>query len=272
MLKKITALMLAASVMIIAAAAVRSFSSNWTKRFPPKKAEPKQAKAPAPVEKKNIELLPYSGTRLITGEEAAALSDQELRIARCEITARHGKRVCSEKTKEYFETISWYHPSSDYDSASLSDIEKENLEILYKEELGRKQAAEESSFSYDDLAGKWISIDENPEDDYVPKNTTLIEIKERDGAFYYVYSFVATPICFTPGESVEKGESHRIFSDATTGHVTLDEDTGTLTLYFRPSGEMALYTYKYDVMSDCLILTDDDDYQETLIKDDDFEY
>ena len=35
---------------------------------------------------------------------------------------------------------------------------------------------------------------------------------------------------------------------------------------------MALYTYKYDVMSDCLILTDDDDYQETLIKDDDFEY
>ena len=93
MLKKITALMLAASVMIIAAAAVRSFSSNWAKRFPPKKAEPKQTEAPAPVEKKNIELLPYSGTRLITGEEAAALSDQELRIARCEITARHGKRL-----------------------------------------------------------------------------------------------------------------------------------------------------------------------------------
>lgn len=264
--------MLAVFVMIIAAAAVRSFSSNWTKRFPPKKAEAKQTEVPAPVEKKNIELLPYSDTRLITSEEAAALSDQELRIARCEITARHGKRVCSEKTKKYFETISWYHPSNDYDSASLSDIEKENLETLYKEELGRKQTVEESSFSYDDLTGKWISIDENPEDDYVPKSTTLIEIKERDGAFYYVYSFVTTPICFTPGEGVEKEESHRIFSDATTGHVTLDEDTGTLTLYFRPSGERVLYTYEYDVMSDSLILTNDDDYQETLIKNDDFEY
>lgn len=74
MLKKITALMLAASVIIIAAAAVRSFSSSWTKRFPPKKTEPKQTEAPAPIEKKNIELLPYSDTRLITSEKAAAES------------------------------------------------------------------------------------------------------------------------------------------------------------------------------------------------------
>ena len=272
MLKKITALMLAVFVMIISAAAVRSFSSNWTKRIPPKKAEAKQTEAPAPVEKKNIELLPYSGTRLITSEEAAALSDQELRIARCEITARHGKRVCSEKTKKYFETISWYHPSNDYDSASLSDIEKENLETLYKEELERKQAAKESSFSYDDLAGKWISVDENPENNYAPKNTTLIEIREKDGAFYYVYSFVATPICFTPGEGVEKGESHRIFCVATTGLVTVDEDTGILTFYLGPSDDNSLYVYKYDVMSDSLLLTNDDDYQEALIKNDDFEY
>ena len=295
MLKKITALMLAASVIIIAAAAIRSFSSSWTKRFPPKKTEPKQTETPAPIEKKNIELLPYSDTRLITSEEAAALSDQQLRIARCEITARHGKRVCSKETKKYFKSISWYHPSNNYDRASLSDIEKENVEILYKEELGRKQdAAKErleegkngkdakdlssdyvdilTSFSYDDLSGKWISIEEDSDDTLVPKSTSVIEIREKDGIFYYVYYFVQIPICFTPEAAAEEGEASRVFCDCTTGLVTLDEDTGTITFYSGLSDEHPFFVFEYDVMSDRLIQTNDEKYQEIMVKNDDFKY
>ena len=100
MLKKITALMLAAfcydQFPLLPSGHFHLIGRNV---FRPRRPKQSRQKLQLLSQKKNIELLPYSDTRLITSEEATALSDQELRIARCEITARHGKRVCSEKTK-----------------------------------------------------------------------------------------------------------------------------------------------------------------------------
>ena len=64
-------------------------------------------------------VLPNSGTELISQETADALSDWELRAARYEITARHGKEVYSQDMKEYFENTGWYQPSDDYDISLL---------------------------------------------------------------------------------------------------------------------------------------------------------
>lgn len=81
-------------------------------------------------------VLPYSSTSEVKDSDLAGLSAVELRIARNEIMARHGRRFGSGDLKEYFESKSWYHPTVDgdeFDAHSdeyLSDLEEKNIQKI----------------------------------------------------------------------------------------------------------------------------------------------
>lgn len=60
-------------------------------------------------------ILPESNVRIYTKEELENLSDEELRLARNEIYARHGRIFSSDDLKQYFESKSWYQPLYDKD-------------------------------------------------------------------------------------------------------------------------------------------------------------
>lgn len=81
-------------------------------------------------------LLPDSATRLVTRVEMGRLSTGELRIARNEIYARHGRIFTSPDLERYFSRFPWYRPKPAA-TIALSDIEQKNVLLLQDEEKGR---------------------------------------------------------------------------------------------------------------------------------------
>ncbi|MDR3759202.1 MULTISPECIES: YARHG domain-containing protein [Enterocloster] len=79
-------------------------------------------------------ILPDSSTRYLTGTDIAGLTSEELRLARNEIYARHGRKFKDEALQAYFNSKSWYagtiEPERFSDDALLSDVERKNLELI----------------------------------------------------------------------------------------------------------------------------------------------
>ena len=166
------------------------------------------AMTPVTTFAKGNEILASSDTKVISEKKIEKLSDWELRAARYEITARHGKEVYSEDMKEYFEGTGWYQPTESYDPTCLSEVEKQNLDALYREDLSRRQedAKErfeenqrisesgdvqvmsssyvyiESPLYYEDMVGTWV-------DNTDPEYPTVLKIWEDNGNFYGHYSW-----------------------------------------------------------------------------------
>ena len=88
-------------------------------------------------------LLPGSSSRYISQEELEALSNAELRLARNEIYARHGRIFDSPDLAEYFESQPWYQgtvPADQFDESVLNQWERANLELILQEEASRQDA------------------------------------------------------------------------------------------------------------------------------------
>lgn len=234
------------------------------------------------------DILPDSDTKAIKESTLSNLSDWELRAARYEISARHGKEVYSEDMKDYFEGKSWYHPDEDFDSSMLSETEKDNIELLYDCELERKQEAAEEQFQinqeislnsdvqvmsssfvymdsplyYEDFVGTWV--DERDED-----YPYVLEVWEENGSFYYEYYSIA------PGNSSGVG-----FANTYTkwgrwhGAVVLDTQTGFITCYDGddPTTDTMFKNFAYDVMSDTIVEASTSEYRNVYEKNDDYEY
>ena len=69
----------------------------------------------------------------VTAGELAGLTAEELRIARNEIYARHGRWFKSEDLNRYFRKKSWYEPSVEpdaFDSSVFSATESQNIQYL----------------------------------------------------------------------------------------------------------------------------------------------
>lgn len=79
-------------------------------------------------------ILPDSSTRYLTGTDIAGLTSEELRLARNEIYARHGRKFKDEALQAYFNSKSWYagtiEPERFSDDALLNDVERKNLELI----------------------------------------------------------------------------------------------------------------------------------------------
>ncbi len=89
-------------------------------------------------------LVPDSDTVYLSEEYFDDFSDNELRLARNEIYARHGRKFNSIDIQTYFDAQEWYLPlyePEEFDSIQdelLNDIEKANAKVIANVEAARK--------------------------------------------------------------------------------------------------------------------------------------
>ena len=100
----------------------------------PAEEEPAAEEEP-PVEEQPAEQWYFadSSQRLLTEADIAGLSSEDLRFARNEIYARHGRRFNSADLQAYFNSCSWYKPTIDAASFTddmLNEIELANVRFL----------------------------------------------------------------------------------------------------------------------------------------------
>lgn len=104
---------------------------------------------PMPTEKENLSpsptvtviesdyLLPASNTEKIVKEDLVDLTNLDLKRARNEIYARHGRAFVSKDMACYFAKQSWYKINSDYSEKSLSALEVANAVFILNFEKER---------------------------------------------------------------------------------------------------------------------------------------
>lgn len=81
----------------------------------------------------NEYVLPDSAKRKLKKSDLKGLSIEELRIARNEIYARHGRMFDDKKLQKYFDSQSWYEgtvPASEFSEDVLSSVEKKNVAFI----------------------------------------------------------------------------------------------------------------------------------------------
>lgn len=97
--------------------------------------------AGTPEETEAEYILPESDSRIITKSELDGLTKEEIRLARNEIYARHGRKFDDEELQAYFEKFDWYHPMiepEDFDESVFNYYETENRRFIvqYEKERG----------------------------------------------------------------------------------------------------------------------------------------
>lgn len=89
-------------------------------------------------EENNAYILPDSSDRELTEEDLQGLSKEQLRLARNEIYARHGRIFQDETLKTYFEAQDWYVgsilPEDFSDTEILTDLELDNANFILQHE------------------------------------------------------------------------------------------------------------------------------------------
>lgn len=81
----------------------------------------------------NEYVLPDSAKRKLKKSDLKGLSKEELRIARNEVYARHGRMFDDKKLQKYFDSQSWYEgtvPASEFSEDVLSSVEKKNVAFI----------------------------------------------------------------------------------------------------------------------------------------------
>ena len=83
-------------------------------------------------------VFPYSQYEYLTEEDLEGLSAKELRYARNEIYARHGKVFKDQELQSYFESQDWYYPwendgpEYEVNDSSFNEIELANIKMIKK--------------------------------------------------------------------------------------------------------------------------------------------
>lgn len=92
---------------------------------------------PAPVISYDY-ILQSSSSQYLTSSDIQFLSSDQLRLARNEIFARHGRTFQSQDLQTYFNSKSWYTPiSANIDLVDLTAVERANVELIQAEEARR---------------------------------------------------------------------------------------------------------------------------------------
>ena len=82
-------------------------------------------------------VIPGSDSRYLTMEDIRGLDSEQLRIARNEIYARHGRRFKDSGLQAYFDSQSWYNGTiapDDFAESYLNDYERKNADLILKYE------------------------------------------------------------------------------------------------------------------------------------------
>lgn len=86
-------------------------------------------------------ILPDSDTKLLSEKDLEELSDEECKLARNEIYARHGRKFKDEKLQAYFDARDWYEGTiepDDFEESLLSEVEIANRDLLVAYEEKKK--------------------------------------------------------------------------------------------------------------------------------------
>ena len=101
----------------------------------------KNQKQQSDYQKLDYKVFEDSSERLLEWSDIYMLSNEDIRIAKNEIYARHGYIFKDENLKNYFMGQLWYIPSvkaEEFDDSVFSDIEKRNLELLNRLDTYKK--------------------------------------------------------------------------------------------------------------------------------------
>lgn len=82
-------------------------------------------------------IIPDSDSKKLTKADLKGFSKKELRYARNEIYARHGRIFNDDELQAYFEGKSWYvgtQIAEEFDESELSKVEKANVRLIQKYE------------------------------------------------------------------------------------------------------------------------------------------
>lgn len=87
-------------------------------------------------------VIPDSNRRYVNDKELKPLNTWELKVARNEIYARHGKKFESQDLSCYFKNKNWYQINPNYTDYLLNTFEIRNIEQikLYEKKIGSKVA------------------------------------------------------------------------------------------------------------------------------------
>lgn len=78
-------------------------------------------------------ILPDSNTKYLQESDLSGMTSEQLRLARNEIYARHGRMFDSQDLQDYFNRQPWYTGSvapDDFEESVLNSYEKANLEVI----------------------------------------------------------------------------------------------------------------------------------------------
>lgn len=86
-------------------------------------------------------ILKDSDKVVLTENDLSGLNANQLRLARNEIYARHGRKFKDEELQSYFDKCTWYHGTiepDDFNDESLNAVEKQNKDIItnYETKMG----------------------------------------------------------------------------------------------------------------------------------------
>ncbi len=86
-------------------------------------------------------ILPDSSDKRLEKNDIKGFSEEQCRIARNEIYARHGRKFKDEQLQEYFNNKSWYKGTTepdDFNEKELNKIELDNINLItdYEKEMG----------------------------------------------------------------------------------------------------------------------------------------
>jgi len=87
-----------------------------------------------------------SNTRVIETSELIGMTPWQLKVARNEIYARHGRPFVHKDLQCYFATKSWYHGNPSYSDALLTAIENKNVLTIkaYEEKINSPMLNEDT--------------------------------------------------------------------------------------------------------------------------------
>lgn len=108
---------------------------NWENQIPDLESQEITASA---GEEGNY-ILPISDKIYYTTDQLLGLTKEELRLARNEIYARHGRKFETDDLKQYFSGQSWYNgylSAEEFDDSVLNEYEKANLDLIKEIEQG----------------------------------------------------------------------------------------------------------------------------------------
>ncbi len=82
-------------------------------------------------------ILSFSNSRKITRDDLVGLTDWQLKVARNEIFARHGRAFVHQDLSCYFHELAWYEIDSEYSENLLSPLEVSNAVFIlnYEKEI-----------------------------------------------------------------------------------------------------------------------------------------